>query len=341
MDFSIDMINLKSADSFLIWHKINGYDILTIIDGGYSKDAKTILSHYEKYIHPYVGSSSRVIIINSHPHDDHIGGLPEIVDYFGKRILRCYFNNPAKYLAQEQINTIRSVNEAYKSTVNRLTRITESINKAISFQETLDRNGIIATPLFSDHPHDSSLFKVLGPSESFYRNQLDFFTHKENLKELGSNIIQESVINESVEGFKPCNIVDEKNDTSAENLTSSLIELQDSKGRKYLFSADAGIDSFESAQANGHQIGNYHICQLPHHGSRRNINSNWISKLNPNQFWVSAAGNSKHPRKAVIECIRKNLSKCKVYSTHKGGTKHINSENSLFPERGWSSAEPL
>ena len=151
----------------------------------------------------------------------------------------------------------------------------------------------------------------------------------------------ESEINEVEEGFKPCAVVDEKNDTSAENLTSLIIQLTDGRNRRYLFTTDAGVDSFESAQNNGFDMTNFHIAQLPHHGSRRNINTNWLCKLNPHQYWVSAAGNKKHPRKAVIECIKKNLKDCKTYSTHKGGTKHIDSTSNVFPDRGWGSAEPL
>lgn len=61
----------------------------------------------------------------------------------------------------------------------------------------------------------------------------------------------------------------------------------------------AGVDSFLSAEENGFDLNNYKICQLPHHGSRRSINSTWIAKFNPDQFWVSADGSTTHPKKSL------------------------------------------
>lgn len=122
-----------------------------------------------------------------------------------------------------------------------------------------------------------------------------------------------------------------------------LLQLTNSAGQRYLLTGDAGVDSFESAEKNGFDMTNFFVAQLPHHGSRRNINSNWVCKLNPKQFLVSAAGNVKHPRRAVIECIKKNLKdNCKVYSTHKGGTKNHASNRNIFSNRnGWSDAVAL
>lgn len=341
MDFSIDMLSLGNADSFIIWTKENQSDYVTIIDGGNPGDAEKVISHYEEYIKPNVPSSCPILIINTHPHKDHIGGLIDIVHYFKNQIVRFYYNDPADYLNQNQRNVIKSYSESllYKSV--RIQRIYEALKDSESLSSVLAQYGIGKLEAFSDSPLDHTLFSFVSPSREFYLQQLAYFSDAENIKTFGSNTASESEVNEVEEGLKPCTILDEKNDTSAENLTSVITKFVDSSNRKYLFTADSGVDSFESANDNGFDISNIHICQLPHHGSRRNINTNWVGRFNPQQFWVSANGSKKHPRKAVISCIKKNLPNCKTYGTHKGGTKHINSKTGLFPKRSWSSANPI
>ncbi|MDE1206154.1 MBL fold metallo-hydrolase [Tenacibaculum larymnensis] len=341
MDFSIDMLSLGNADCNIIWTKEENADYVTIIDGGNPKDAKTIIEHYETYIMPNISSDSPILIINTHPHSDHIGGLIDLVHYFKNKIARFYYNDPTDYIEEAKRNEIRTLNESYRYSNKRVQKLFESLKQSDDLSNVLDQYGISKLPAFSDSELDHSLFEFVGPSKAFYLEQLGYFTNIDNLKTSGSNIQPESEINEVQEGLNSCNIVDEKNDASAENLTSVLTKFVDSSKRKYLFTADAGIDSFESAESNGYDIRDLHICQLPHHGSRRNVSTNWIGNFNPNQFWVSANGSKKHPRKAVISCIKKNLPNCKTYSTHKSGTLNIKSKPDLFPFRNWISADAL
>ncbi len=341
MEISIDMLALNDADSILIWAKDNGQDYVTIIDGGNPGDGQKLIDHFKKYVEPHIPKNAPILVINTHPHRDHIGGLIEIVNFFKQRIARFYFNNPADYIEELTKKNIRNLNESIGRINKRVSRVFESINDANNLMDVLAKYNIQPLPAFSDTELDHNLFRIVGPSKKFYLEQLAYFTNIDILKTSESNIILESQINELEEGLKPCQVVDDKNDVSAENLTSVLTEFNDASGRRYLFTADSGVDSFENAEANGFDMTNFHICQLPHHGSRRNISTNWIGKLNPSQFWVSASGNKKHPRKAVIECIKKNLPNCRTYGTHKGGTKHINSNDTQFPARNWSSAKPL
>lgn len=335
------MLSLGNADCILIWTKTEGSDFVTIIDGGNTSDSKKIIEHYQEFIKPHIPSNSPILIINTHPHSDHIGGLTDLVHYFKNQIVRFYYNDPTDYIEDAKRQEIKQLNESYLYSTKRVQKLYSSLKEADNLSDVLNKYGIKKIAAFSESPLDHNLFEIIGPSKSFYLEQLAYFTNINNLKESGPNIQPESEINELAEGLKPCSVVDEKNDASAENLTSVLTKFIDSSGRKYLFTSDAGVDSFTSAEDNGFDIRNIHICQLPHHGSRRNISTNWIANFSPNQFWVSAIGNKKHPRKAVISCIKKNLPNCKTYSTHKGGTKHINTRSNLFPNRGWGNAEPI
>lgn len=341
MDFSIDMLSLGNADCNIIWTKAENADFVTIIDGGNPKDAKTIIEHYESYIKPHISNDSPILIINTHPHSDHIGGLVDLVHYFKNKIVRFYYNDPTDYIEEAKRNELKSLNESFLYSNQRVKKLFASLQQSDDLSDVLEQYGIPKLEAFSDNKLDHNLFEFVGPSKIFYLQQLRYFTNIDILKTSGSNIQPESDINEVQEGLNSCDIVDEKNDASAENLTSVLTKFIDSSNRKYLFTADAGVDAFESAASNGYSIKDLHFCQLPHHGSRRNVSTNWISNFNPKQFWVSANGSKKHPRKAVISCIKKNLPDCKTYSTHKTGTIHINSKANLFPDRNWGTAEPL
>ena len=341
MDFSIDMIDLGNADCNIVWTKDQGQDYITIIDGGNPNDAKKIIAHYEKNIKPNIKDNTPILIINTHPHKDHIGGLVDLVHYFKNQIARFYYNDPTKYISEDKRGGIRTLSESILYSNNKVKRIMESFKDIDNLNDVLDQYNIQPIEAFSNTILDHNLFEIVGPSKAFYLEQLEHFSNIERMKFMSLNTLKEAEVNEVDEGLKPCSILDEKNDSSAENLTSVLTKFTDSKGRKYLFTADAGIDSFESTVNNGYDIKDLHICQLPHHGSRRNMSTNWVASFNPTQFWVSANGSSKHPRKAVISCIKKNLPNCNVYSTHKGGTKHINSTIGLFPKRNWTTANPL
>ena len=57
-------------------------------------------------------------------------------------------------------------------------------------------------------------------------------------------------------------------------------------------------------------------------------------------YLISAEGNEKHPRKAVISCIKKNVPNCGIYSTHKNkGTLSYTTNRAVFPNRNWGSAK--
>jgi beta-lactamase superfamily II metal-dependent hydrolase len=289
MDFSIDMLSVGDADAIILWLKEGSGDVIIFLDGGKRGDGIMVVKHYNEYIKPYLMSKPILIIINSHPHRDHIGGLPEIVNHFGNEINRVYFNNPLLYISLLQRNLIGEYHQKYSAN-KQITGLYKSLKDVDDFVILLKNYGLTPHPIFSDRDIGHNLFKVLGPSTDFYKQKVQFFTDKTSLERM--HLVKESEvdINEVLEGNKPCIVVDEKNDASAENLTSTILQLTDSNNRRYLFSADSGVDSFESAQKNGFILSDFHIAQLPHHGSRRNVNTNWICNFNPKQYWVSAAG---------------------------------------------------
>lgn len=338
MDFVIDFINVKNADAIIVWLKKNNVDYVIFIDGGKAGNSKDVIDHYETYIKDYV-SNPTLIIINSHPHSDHLNGLIEVVDYFGNNISYAIYNDPMKYISDERKQEILE----YYGDDPDINHLHEVFDKVKILNDQCKKYEINKLEAFSDlNDNYSGLFKILGPSRKFYKEKVDFFTSVENLNKYDYSKNSNAEINEEEEGLKPCDIVNAENEASPENLTSTIIEFTDSLNKRYLLTADCGIDSFQSAEDNGFNLnGGFELAQLPHHGSRRNVNSYWLHRLSPEYYIVSAEGTPKHPRRAVINCIKRNLPNCSVYSTHKSGTLSITTNRTVFPARGWGNAESL
>lgn len=340
MEFVIDFLYVGDGDGIIIWGRNpNENDFVFFLDGGNKDCGKAIVKHYQKYIKPNLYEKNTIGFINSHPHADHINGLIEIIEEIGSEMTWGIYNDPVKFISEELRENIK------KSALNKedpdIEHLYESFEKIQELNILCDNHSIEKKEALTDAFKYAEI-KIVSPSREFYTEKVQQFTNIDFLKKFDFTKKVFGEINETVEGLKPCEIVDEKNDTSPENLSATVIELIDSKNRRYLLTSDAGVDSFDNMEQNGFESQNLYIVQLPHHGSRRNISTDWISKFAPEMYLISAEGNEKHPRKAVLNCIKKNLPNCKIYSTHKSkSTLSYTTNRDVFPDRNWGSAEPL
>ena len=90
--FEIDFLSVgektDSGDAILFRYEENGRYKVILIDGGHKysdgvKTSDTIMNHMRKYYFPMVASNAEMVIdhiICSHPDNDHVGGLPEIME---------------------------------------------------------------------------------------------------------------------------------------------------------------------------------------------------------------------------------------------------------------------
>ncbi len=133
--------------------------------------------------------------------------------------------------------------------------------------------------------------------------------------------------------------------TNVEN-ESSVILYANIDEHGVLLTGDAGIIALNKAYEYKQEISNnLKFIQIPHHGSRNNVNPDILDKLLGKKgqkeasktAFVSVSKNSKtHPRQSVINAfIRRG---CKVIAT-KGSTIHH--YKGMTKRKGWSKAEPL
>jgi beta-lactamase superfamily II metal-dependent hydrolase len=340
MEFVIDFLYVGDGDGIIIWGRNpNENDFVFFLDGGNTDCGKAIVTHYKHHIKPNLYQNKIIGFISSHPHADHINGLIEIVEEIGNEMSWGIYNDPVKFITEELRGNIKR--SALKQEDPDIEHLYKSFKKVQELNELCEKHGIVKKEALTDSFSFEEI-KIVSPSREFYTDKVQQFTNIDFLKKVDFTKKAFRTINEFAEGLKPCEVVDEKSDASPENLTATVIELVDSKNRRYLLTSDSGVESFDDMEQNGFQCKDLHIVQLPHHGGRRNISTDWISKFAPDMFIISAEGNEKHPRKAVLSCIKKNLKNCSIYSTHKSkSTLSYTTNRDVFPDRHWKSAEPL
>ncbi len=339
MDIGIDMLKVGKADAMIVWLKNKYSSVIMVIDGGNEKDGNNLIKHLRKYILPHVKQNAPDIIINTHPDRDHIGGLFKVVEYYKNSITCVFIHDPQKH--DIQYDLIKSSLKKVASIHKKSRTILASLQDSENFLQLVDKYKIRRLEPF---PKTFSkilpnILNALGPSEDYYEELLSGFHNVEQfVSKLRREELRKALLGESkaFDSEDSSSILDEENEVSPENNSSLVFEIN-VNSRKYLFTGDAGVDAFLDIQKQN-TIKDIHWLKIPHHGSRRNLTSSLIKTMSPRIAYISAEGSRKHPRKALVNYLKRNSAK--VYSTHKNG--NIWHHRGNFPEREeYSTAEPL
>lgn len=339
MEYVIDFIYVGDGDAIIVWARNpTVIDYVIFIDGGNAGNGQKIVDHYYENIKPHLMTSRSIGFINSHPHNDHINGLIEVVELLGSEMNFAIYNDPVEFISEELREQIKKSYLAKED--EDITHLYESFQKVLRLNELCEENNLNKFSAFRETNILGDDIKILSPSKEYYQEKVQQFTNIEFLKQVDFSLKPPTVFDDEI--TSPCKIVDEINDASPENLSSTVLQLIDNSGKKYILTADAGVESFDDMDKNGFDNENINLVQLPHHGSRRNISSAWLQRFKPIMFIASASGNVKHPRRAVVNCIKRNLLQTSVYSTHTSkNTLSYTTNRGVFPNRGWGSATPL
>jgi beta-lactamase superfamily II metal-dependent hydrolase len=319
IDISIDMLAVNNADAIIVWLKDeDNNNFVILIDGGNKKDGEKVINHLDKYILKQAGKLAPDLIICSHHDKDHIGGLITVVEHYGNLIDEVWINNPAEFLGALNY---RHLEESFrlKSQYKQYQVILESLTNLDDFISLVNRKKIPCNNALAGQSKHSGIVTILGPSYSFYKALLPGMENMDKFvtEEAGwayNSIFGVAAINESLENSSPCPIVDEENTTSATNNSSVILEIK-AKGKRYLFTGDAGVKALEDVETRT-SLENIYWIDVPHHGSRRNLSSRLIDTMKPTTCYISAEGSTKHPRRALVNCLKKHGAN--VYCTKNG-----------------------
>jgi beta-lactamase superfamily II metal-dependent hydrolase len=325
MSLEIDMLDVSNGDAIVVRYVgDNGRtEWVGLIDGGETEDdGMKVVQHVRRYtVREEIDD-----MICSHSDSDHIGGLPTVVRNIG--VGRVWIHDPARHI---DMSAVRWHWQRSYSTAAR--KIEKSMQQCSDFLAHLDRMRIPRAEPFAGQ--EVGLFQVLGPTRRYYEELLQQFDKLDGVFVEEERAEEPIYLSQFKEAANPDAVIDEDNETSAEN-DSSVISRIVYNGSVLLFTGDAGVPALERAII-PYGVSNVTWLDMPHHGSKHNVNSSVLNRLMPDVAYFSARGTRKHPSVAVINALKRRG--CTCYSTHKSG-------NLLHPigiglRQGWVPAEPL
>ena len=162
---------------------------------------------------------------------------------------------------------------------------------------------------------------VLGPTKAYYKSLFPAdktfteFILEESFKTVAPEINRVGINDDAIKN--PCDSL--KKDSDAQ-LTStnkaSIIFTIDDADKRYVFTGDAGIESFKKIPNYKTKLKNLYFLKIPHHGSDNNISKELIELMQPKYAYNSG---NKHQDEAVLQCFSKKLRNKKVESTKASG----------------------
>lgn len=305
----------KGGDAILL-RLYDAHDIccVIVIDGGYTDDGQAILDYLSE-----LGIDRIDLVVNTHPDEDHILGLLTIFNDENIEIGELLMNRPwldanlkVCYFKDGRI-TENSLNK----------RLTEKFKKAYELEqlaiEKIGEENII-------HPERGMTFNnvltILGPSTQLYRKHLLASDKTPEVENLSSRRFSLKKLN-FVRYIKDTFIkwIDGEQ-TSDINETSIVLSL-DLGDHKFLFTGDVGQDGLNEAldyyeTLHGCQATDFTHMQIPHHGSRKNLNPTLLKRIKAKHYYVSCPpdGFSEgHPSKRLMNKIHELFPDAKIYPT--------------------------
>jgi len=353
MGYEIDFIGVgtesKSGDAIAIrFGDLHGYrhdQTVVIIDGGFNDTGTELVKHVKNHYQTDIID----VLINTHPDQDHINGLIEVMQELTINELWMHMpwnhNNGLAEKFKDGRITDNSISDQLKN----------NLEKAYELYQLAINQGVTVVEPFTGVMDNSNCVKVLGPRIDYYEDLIPEFDGMPATKSTATE--SNSLFGLMLDAVKRCFAIwgDDKinNDgvTSAKN-SSSVITQIIVDGKRMIFTGDAGIDALSYAADQVDQCfdpAQLTFFQVPHHGSRRNIGPDVLDRFiggpvsegETRSITAIAStakkGEPKHPRKSVLNAFTHRG--VKVLATRGSGIRH----HSGAPAReGWGSldAEP-
>ncbi len=311
--------------------------VLVVIDGGYSEDGDRL---YDLITNRY-GTKHVNLIISTHPDKDHASGLSTLIEKedidIGAVLMHRPWNNDN--LDASVFKDGRKTDQSVANELREVFGYAYAIEQAMIAKYGNDER--IREPEQGQEINEGVL-RVLGPSDELYvKKILESGKTSDPAPETGLTTESTGGGSDETETETLENPKEWPDDppTAAINDTSVVL-LFEYAGKRILFTGDSGkeglIDALDYARYNEINARDVSALDIPHHGSRKNLEPRFITYIKPERAFLSAPpDDSKHPSQRLInEFVRQKI---KVFSTQ-GSSLHWGVH---APDRGWTSATPL
>jgi hypothetical protein len=153
-------------------------------------------------------------------------------------------------------------------------------------------------------------FSVVSPSADYYNSHLtelkkEFINQAKLQEEYLSD--SKNLVFESFEKYtNPCYYLESSskaNNVTATNMVS-IVTLLEANDKKYLFTGDAGIETFEEQYLlSNNKLKDLDWLDLPHHGSKNNTSLNMLTHFDPRIVFVSGDAGPNRPHQLITKCL--------------------------------------
>lgn len=282
-----------------------------VIDGGFKDSGQALVAHIRKYYQ----TNQVDVVVSTHPDSDHTAGIEVVLDQMEVKYLMMH--QPWNHT--EDISHLFEDSRVTDEGVKRALR--ESLEQARTIEDIAKRKKIKIVEPFLGVNGYSGVFRVLGPSQDFYKQLLPGYRGTPESRRVPSILSQlVSTAKQTVKkvaenwGYET---LDDSGETSAENNSSAVLFFT-IQGESLLLTADAGTPALSEAvqrlKQENFDFSKLKFIQIPHHGSQRNIGPTLLNTLvGPKLLqeakfktaFVSVApnGEPKHPAKKVINAF--------------------------------------
>ena len=308
----------KGGDAILIElfdERDNPFVIL--IDGGYTETGEKICQYIKtKYNNPVIH-----LMINTHPDIDHTSGLRTILENDDIEVKRIVMNRPWKDagLKPEHFKDGRITKNSLAE------RLRDAFTMADDIEYIAQKRRIYVYRAFQGCNLVPDVLTVLSPAQASYKKFLlasektpESFVDELNKKSYKKVDLEEETYDEN----GTINWFDEE-ETSEVNQTSLVLSLKIGE-EHFLLTGDAGKATLTNAlefYENLHRDNSsrdFTVIQLPHHGSRKNINPDILNRFSPASYIISCPPdgmNEGHPSRRLINKILEIEKGAKIFIT--------------------------
>lgn len=351
MDVKITMLNVKDGDAMIVELKKQRQQLVIVIDGGESNYYETKMKPQLEAILKKHNKKAPDIVVCTHYDSDHIGGLiPLIEDYISDikevwvhrtpELLKGFVekaillneqykkNVPTNLEAFNSSEELKKIFENYeqpkKSIIEEKAKlIIESLPQLKKFIDMIPTSKLKEV-FYKQRPlSDWQEIIVLGPTKEYYSSLFP------NTKSFEEFIIEESLDLETfaveeeknrmleLVGTKPCDILktDRQTRLTATNKASIILAV-DKEDKRYLFTGDAGIESFKSIPDWETELKNLFFLKIPHHASNNNISKELIELMQPEYAYNTGF---KYQDDEVLKCLAEKERNKSVKTTKSDG----------------------
>ncbi|MFU2678943.1 ComEC/Rec2 family competence protein [Pseudomonas aeruginosa] len=264
-----------SGDAIAIrWREGDVFRVL-VYDGGTQEYGAALVEHIQKHF----DTNHVDYLVNSHPDNDHAGGLTHIVETLS--VGEVWMHRPWEYSSE-----IRHYFHDGRITDDSLAeRLKSKMTAAFRLEEAALQRKI---PIFEPFAGSRiGIFQVLSPTRERYVH--DLIPAFEKPPELKVESAMEAVLDfgrkaiQLIAGAWDIEYLPDSVTTSAENESSAIL-FGINGGRGYLLTGDAGVESLKAAAefATGQGINlpsAVNFVQIPHHGGRHNVSTDALNLI--------------------------------------------------------------